>query len=333
MAQVTNTFSSYDSNRNREEFANAIYNIDPEETPLTSLLERENVESTHPEWSTDTLATPVTNNAQIEGDEFSYLELDPTARLGNYTQIARKSYVITRTHEKQSKAGPASELGRQRRKKGVELRKDIEAACLANTASVAGSDGTARISAGLAGWLETNTNRGNGGSDGGFNENTGLVEAATDGSQRAFSKTIMDDLILQQFMSGGTPKILMVSPYVKTVFSSFMSDASVAQFRTQVTSEQGKIVGAADTYISDFGDVDVVPNRVMAQVGASLARNAFMLDPEYAAVGMFDDIKEVRPAKTGDAEKRVLICEYTLLMKNEKAHAVAGDLYGMSASS
>lgn len=332
MAQVTNTFSSYDSRRNREEFADAIYNIDPEETPLMSTLSRENVVSTHPEWSTDTLATPVVDNAVVEGDEYTYSVVDPTVRLGTYTQISRKEYIITRTNERQSKAGPRSELGRQRRKKGVELRKDMEAALLANQASVAGDDDNARRTAGLAAWLATNDNRGSGGSAGGFNSGTGLVAAASNGTQRAFTKAIMDDIILQSYTAGGNPRTLMVSPYVKTVFSTFMNDANTSQFRTQVRSGQGTIMAAADAYQSDFGLINVVPNRVMSQVGASLARNAFLLDPEYAAVGIFDDIFEDRPAKTGDAEKRVLLVEYALIMKNEKAHAVAADLYGMSAS-
>lgn len=332
MAQVTNTFSSYDSNRNREEFADAIHNVDPEETPLMSLLSRENVVSTHPEWSTDTLDTPSTSNAQVEGDEFTYSAVTATERLGNYTQIARKEYLITRTGERTSKAGPKSELGRQRRKKGVELRKDMEASLLNNQASLAGNDTTARLLGGLPSWIESNDDRGSGGSDGGFSTGSGLTVAATNGTQRAFTKAILDNIILQAYTNGGNPTNLLVSPYVKTVFSGFMNTAGTAEFRKEAKAGQQTIYAAADMYQSDFGMISVVPNRVMSGVGASIARNAFLLDPEYAAVGIFDDIQEIRPAKTGDAEKRVLICEYTLCVKNEKAHAIAADLFGMSAS-
>jgi hypothetical protein len=47
---------------------------------------------------------------------------------------------------------------------------------------------------------------------------------------------------------------------------------------------------------------------------------------------VFDDIQLVKPAKTGDAEKRVLVTEYTLLVSNQAAHGVAADLYGLTAS-
>jgi hypothetical protein len=311
--------------------------ITPEETPLLSLLGREKVESRHPEWSTDTLATPVTSNQQVEGDEYSYSQITPTTRIGNYTEIARKAYIIARTQEKSLKAGPKSELGRERRKKGVELKKDMEASLLANKASVAGAAATPRVAGGLAAWLTSNDSRGSGGSDGGFNSTTSVVDAATNGTQRAFSKAILDAVILSSYTNGGSPTTLMVSPYVKTVFSNLMTGAGttgIAQTSNSVKgSEQATIYAAADTYRSDFGVIDVVPNRVMAAVGASLARNALLIDPDMAAVGIFDDIFEDRPAKTGDAEKRVLLCEFTLIMKNQAAHGIAADLYGMTASS
>jgi hypothetical protein len=331
MAVAANTHLTFDSRRNREEFSNAIHMITPEETPLMTLLGRENVESTHPEWSTDTLATPDPTNARAQGFEYTYNQIVPTTRLGNYTQISDKSYIVSRTQEKTLKAGPKSELGRERRKKGVELKKDMEAILLSNQASSAGSPDVPGRLAALPSWLTSNDNRGGGGSDGGYNSGTGLTATATNGSQRAFTKVILDDIILKSYNSGGNPTTLLVSPYVKTVFSLFMSDANVAQFRKEAEKGQQTIYAAADCYQSNFGMIDVVPNRVMAS-SAALARNAFLLDPDFAAVGIFDDVKEDKPAKTGDAEKRVLVVEYTFLMKNEAAHGIAADLFGLSAS-
>jgi len=57
MAQITNTFETYDAKGNREELADKIYQITPEETPYLSLIGRKPVSSTHPEWQTDTLAS------------------------------------------------------------------------------------------------------------------------------------------------------------------------------------------------------------------------------------------------------------------------------------
>ncbi len=183
-------------------------------------------------------------------------------------------------------------------------------------------------------WLASNDAMGSGGSSGGFNTSTSVVDAATNGTQRAFTKAILDAVILSSYNAGGSPKTLMLSPYAKTVFSTFMSDSNVALQRYAANGKgQTTIVAAADMYLSDFGSISVVPNRQMARAGATVARNAFLIDPKMVSLGVFDDIQLVKPAKTGDAEKRVLVTEYTLLVNNEAAHGVAADIYGMTASS
>ena len=80
------------------------------------------------------------------------------------------------------------------------------------------------------------------------------------------------------------------------------------------------IIGAADIYVSDFGNLEIVPNRFQRE------RDAFVIDPEYAALVQLRPIQQVPLAKTGDAEKRMLVVEYGLKVKTEKAHGVAADL-------
>ncbi len=333
MAQVTNTFETYDAVGNREELADKIYQITPEETPFLSLIGRKPIASVHPEWQIDSLGAVDTSNNQPEGDDWTFDAVSPTSRVGNYAQISNKRIVISRTQDKTSKAGRKSELAREVAKKGVELRIDMEAICLSNQASLAGSGNgaTNRKLGGFRAWLATNDSIS--GSSGGFNSSTNVVDAATNGAQRAFSKTILDAVILSTYNAGGVPKTLMVSPYVKTVFSTFMADSNVAPQRYETPSKgQTTIVAAADMYLSDFGPISVVPNRQMARAGATVARNAFLIDPRMVSLGVFDDIQLEKPAKTGDAEKRVLVTEYTLLVNNEAAHGCAADLYGLTAS-
>jgi hypothetical protein len=335
MAQVANTYETYDATGNREELADKIYQITPEETPFLSLIGRKGVSSTHPEWQTDALGSVDTDNNQPEGNDWTYGAISPTSRVGNYTQISDKKIIISRTQDKTAKAGRKSELAREVAKKGVELRIDMEAITLSNQASSAGTgDGaTNRKLGGFRAWLATNDSLGATGASGGFNSGTGVVDAATNGNQRAFSKAILDAVILSSYNAGGMGKTLMLSPYAKTVFSTFMSDSNVALQRFAANGKgQTTIVAAADMYLSDFGTISVVPNRQMARAGAAVARNAFLIDPRMVKLGVFDDIQLVKPAKTGDAEKRVLVTEYTLLVNNEAAHGVAADLYGLTAS-
>jgi hypothetical protein len=336
MAQQANTFETYDAVGNREELADKIYQITPEETPFVSLIGRKPVKTVHPEWQTDTLAAPDVNNNQPEGNDWTFDAVTPTARVGSYTQISDKRIIISRTQDKTDKAGRKSELAREIAKKGVELRIDQEVICLSNQASSAGSGNAAtnRKLGGFRAWLSTNDDLGATGASGGYNPSTGVVDAATNGNQRAFTKTLLDGVILSVYNAGGNPDVAMMSPYNKQVYSRFMDDADVVPNRKEADGKkQVTLIAAAEMYLSDFGLITMVPNRQMARAGAAIARNVFLIDPKFASLGVFDDIDMQTPAKTGDATKKVLVTEYTLLVQNEAAHGVIADTFGLTASS
>ena len=332
MAQVANTFETYDAVGNREELADRIWQITPEETPFLSLIGRKNVASVHPEWQTDTLASPDVDNNQPEGNDWSYDAIAATTRVGNYTQISEKSFLISRTQENTDKAGRKSELAREVAKKSTELKIDMEVIALSNQAAVAGTGNgaTNRKLAGFRAWIATNDSLGATGASGSFSN--GIQGAATNGTQRAMTKSLMDDVVLSTANAGGKAKVFMMSNYNKTVASRFLDDADVVPLRKEVGKGEAMIVGAADSYLTDFGLVTFVPNVQMTRAGAGTARNVFLIDPSMVSLGIFDDIQVHKPAKTGDAEKRVLNVEYTLIVNNEAAHGVIADTYGLTAS-
>jgi len=328
MAKLTNTFVSTDAVGNREELSDVVSRITPEDTPIYSMIAKKKARSTHPEWEVEDLAAPG-ENFHPEGDEFDFDAIDTPARLGNHTQIFRKSWVVSRTQNAVDNAGNAEKVKHQKLKKGIEVRKDIEYALLDNTASKAG--GTRKLGS-LASFYETNVSRGKGGANGGFDNKTGLTSAATVGSKRAFSKTLLDNTMQQVYTSGGNVKFAVCAPYVKSVFSTFMSDANVAQFRYAASGKRNTIIATADVYEGDFGKVMIVPNRVQAST-AAMAANVHLLDPSLLSMPMLTKIHNVPElAKTGDAVKGVIIGEGTLCVKNEKGLGVIADVFGLSAS-
>lgn len=329
MAVVSNTFQSTGAKGNREELADVVSRITPEDTPIYSMIEKVKFDSTHPEWTTDELAAPA-DNVQLEGDDYTFDATVTPERYGNYTQIMRKSGIISETQNITDEAGRATKIKAQKLKKGVELRKDVEFSIVTANASVAG---TTRKSGSLSTWIESNVSRGATGANGGFNVGTGLTTAPTNGTQRAFTKAILDDVMQQGYQSGANFKHVFVSPYVKSVFVTFMSDANVASFRYAAASgKNNSIVANADIYEGPFGKVMIHPNRVMAG-SAALARNVFLVDPEYLQFGWLRKIHEDKEvAKTGDAKKFVLIGEGALKPQNEKGLGVAADVFGLTAS-
>lgn len=332
MAALPNTFQSTAAVGNREELSDVVNRITPEDTPIYSMIEKGKASSTNPQWEIDELADPA-ENAATEGDEFTFAATTPPVRVGNHTQIFRKSGVISGTQEAVDNAGNVEKIVEQKLKKGIELRKDVERAIAGNHASV---DGTTRFSGGLASWIETNVSRGAGGANGGYDTATKLTVAETTGTQRAFSKALLDTVMNMVFDAGGNAKHLVGTGYIKSIFATFMSDANVAQQRTMVPGPGKKNVlhGAVDVYQGPNGEVSFVANRVMSKSGAAVARRAFVLDPEMLEWLWLRKIAEEKDlAKTHDAKKFLLLGEGTLKVKNEAAQGVVADIFGLTAAS
>lgn len=330
MAALSNTKLTTTSVGNREELSDVVNRITPEDTPIYTDIGTGRCVSVHPEWETDELAAPG-ENIQTEGDEYTFDATDSPERLGNYTQIFRKSFIISNTQETVDEAGSVQKTKYQKLKKGIEMRKDVELAIVTNNASVAGAT---RELGGLPTWIETNANRGSGGSNGGFDVNTGLTTAAGNGTQRAFTQAQLDDVMQQGYEAGANFRSLYTSPYVKSVFVTFMSNSNVASFRYAASNgNNNSIVSNADIYEGPFGKIMIKPNRVMA-ASAAVARNAFAVDPDMASFLWLRRIQEDKDvAKTGDAKKGVLIGEGTLKVANEAGMGVVADLFGLTAAS
>jgi hypothetical protein len=329
MAVIANTFQTTSATVTREELADVVDRVDREDTPLYSLAKKTTFKTTHPEWSVDELASPAAN-AQLEGDEYTFSAVTPATRVGTYTQIMRKSFIISNSQNETDSAGRNAQIKTEKLKKGIELRLDAEYAIVDANASVGGAT---REMGSLSSWIETNVSRGATGANGGFNSGTGLTVAPTNGTQRAFTKALLDDVAQQGYVEGAKFKHLVVSPYVKSVFVTFMSDSNVAQFRYSADNgNSNSIVANADIYEGPFGKLMVHPNHVMAGA-AGLARNAFLVDDSKLEFGWFRRIKEDKNlAKTGDATKCVLIGEGALAPKNEKGFGVIADVFGIDAT-
>lgn len=330
MVTIVNTFQTTSAVGNREELSDVVSRITPEDTPIYSMIEKVSFKSVHPEWEVDALAAPAAN-IRLEGAEYTFGQTLPPSRLGTFTQIMAKDGIISETQDVVDEAGNVQKVKYQKLKKGVELRRDAEFAIVDTNATVGGAT---REFGSLNTWLTTNVSRGVNGTNGGYNSGTGLTVAPTNGTQRAFTKAILDSVMQSGYVNGANFRHVFVSPYVKSVFVTFMSDANVAAFRYAASSgTNNSIVANADVYEGPFGKVMIHPNRVMAGA-AGLARNAFLIDPEFIQFGWLRKIKEDKEvAKTGDAKKFVLIGEGALKVTNERGLGVAADLFGLTANS
>tara|TARA_B110000858_G_scaffold95128_1_gene109625 strand:- start:36 stop:929 length:894 start_codon:yes stop_codon:yes gene_type:complete len=289
-------FKTYDSVGIREDLANAIYDISPTTTPFMSTVGRSKSTNTYSEWQTDSLADVDLNNAQVEGADAVSGVLAPTTRVGNYTQISDKVIQVSTTDDKVDSAGRSTETAYQLSKASAEIKRDMESILLSDQAKDEGTSSTARKLGGLASWITTNVV-----------DTTGVAPTEDN----------LKEAVLKAYTAGGEPTVLLVSPANKQVFSTF---SGIAEQRFQAPGTgQTKIIGAADLYMSDFGQLSVVPDRFLSD------DMSYVLDPSMASVSYLRPFKSQKLAKTGDNEKHLLNVEYTLKVNNEAAHAMMTD--------
>ena len=312
MAIVANTFQTYQAIGRREDLSNTIYNISPTDVPFMSMIGRSKATNTLAEWQTDALDAAAAN-AQVEGDEYAFTAVTPTVRLGNYTQISRKTVVVSGSQQAGNNAGRDSEMALQLAKSSKALKRDMEKALTGNVAKAAGNASTARKLGGMETWISTNVSRGSGAPAGsGAGGGAAPVDAQT---ARAMTETLLKSVIQSTYSSGGDPSVLMVGPFNKGVVSGFAGRSTARQ-----NIAKDAIQAAAHLYASDFGELKVIPNRFQRE------KVAFVIDPEFWSTAYFRDFKQEEVAKTGDAIKRALLVEFTLISKNQAASGIVADL-------
>ena len=297
----------------REDLTDVIYNIAPTETPFMSNIGRTKCTATTHEWQTDTLATAAVNQ-QLEGEDYDSAGLEasvPTVRPTNYTTISAKTLIISGTHESVLKAGRKSEIAYQVAKKGKEIKRDMEVTLSRQQAPVAQTGTTSRKTRALESWIDTNTSE------------TGSTHASTyvitDGTQRDLTEALAKAAIQAAWTSGGDPEMMLCGPVNKQNISSQFSGIAT-MYREQSGVGPGTIIGAADIYVSDFGELKVVPSRF------SRDRTISIVQKDMWAVAYLRPFKVWELAKTGDSEKRLLLSEYPLESRNEASSAKVADL-------
>lgn len=295
---------------NREDLLDMIYNVAPTDTPLISMMEKVEATAVTHEWQRDTLDTPA-NNTTAEGADATYTAVTATQRLSNQTQISRKTFSISDTQEKVRKAGRKSEIRYQTILKGKALRKDMELALCENATLTTGATRQAR---GLRGWLQSNNSLG---ATGVAPVAIGGNTAPTDGTLRTLTETILRAGLALGYIAGGNMTKLIMHPTLKQNATATFNGGGT-KF---VAIANDTLNGAFDFFKHDFGTIELVPNRVLTRT-----RDAYAVDPDMVALAVLRDMETTELAKIGSARNYMLECEYTLEMREERAHVALRDL-------
>ncbi len=317
MPKVANAFTTYMAVGNREDLSNAIYNIDPFDTPIMSAGRRRNVKNRWFDWQTEFLPTTDPANAQIEGFVLANMPAQPTIRQQNVSQISKRDATISGSQEESDAAGKGSEMAHQMAMASKVLKSDMEVIMCSRQPRNDGADNTAaRTTESLPHRLARATDKlgAVGGSVIGYT--TGLPVLSTDafaavaaGNQVQLTETMLGDAMQKAYTNGASPSLWVVPPGPKRTVSTFTGRST-----SQVLVGKTEVVSTVDVIATDFGRVKCIPSRwVPTDIG-------IILDPDYFAVAFFRSFRQYLMARTGDAETRMIVVEWGTETRNALAH-------------
>jgi hypothetical protein len=314
-APPTNTYETYAAVGNLDDLSNSIYNVDPFDTPGISSFGTTDATAVLHEWQTDTLDAASATNYVEEGLDAVTDAATATARKSNTCQISDKVSRVSGTQQAVMKAGRGDELAYQISKAAKALKTDMEKQVFANNAEVTGSSGTPRELGGIPAWIVTNRSGGVGAS-----ESAGSGDAArTAGTTRDFTEELLKVQLRSAWNNGGDPDKIFVGGKQKQAMSTFAGNAT-----RMIGAEDKELVAAIDVYRSDFGDLQIMPNRYSDPDTNN--GTAFILQCDMWALSYLRQFQIHPLAKTGDSEREQILVEYTLEARNEKASAAVYDL-------
>lgn len=317
MVQITGTFSTYQAKGNREDLSNSIYNIDPFDTPVMSLSRRRNAKNRTFDWQTENLPAVDPNNAQIEGFQNVASTATPTVRLTNVAQISKRDATVSGSQEAADAAGKGSEMGHQMAMVSKVLKSDMESIMSSRQQRDDGADpNTPRKTEAICHWLGRAKDKLGAVAGAVIGVTAGLPVLATDAfaavagaSQVALTETMLGDAMQKAYTNGAHPDSWVVPPAIKRTVSTYEG-----RNISQVLVGKTEVVATVDIIATDFGRVKVLPSMWMpSDVG-------LLLDADFLATAFFRNFRQLPIAKVGDADTRLILCEWGVEMRNPIAH-------------
>ena len=323
-----------------EDVMSKIWDVSSIPLPFTDMVGSSSHSNQYFSWRTDKLQSQDFANATVDGADVTGDDSKTGRRMGNHSQISTKIVEVSTRAQEVNTIGYANALAYQVTQRQQELRRDVEGMALLNNGSVQGTDTVAGEAAGLAAWLTTadidgnaaateNVYTGAGWAPGGWDATpaNSLVAAATPGTPEAGTETKIRDVVESIYNQGGKDMgsyFAMTTPAVKRKFSEYLftSSARVASLIADgggaASEREGS--GSVDVFLTDFGTLKLVPNRLQPSMGADPADHdndaMFIIDPALVELSYLQGYRVEPLAKTGLADTRMMSVDWSLVVRN-----------------
>jgi len=302
-----------------EDLQDLIYRIDPDETPFVSACTRSPAKQVLSEWVTQEM-NPAADNAQPEGFTAVMQAVLKPVRLNNVCQLLARTVGVSNTLRVVDVVGGEDEYNRQIVLRGMEVKRDLE---LITTSPLVRTITDPRHMSGLPCYC----NLGKRGAGAGVMPIGDGSNAGTVGTAWDLDLNSVQVAMQACWNAGGKPNLGIMSGSIKLYFATLSqggtNNAIVAQNIVSVSPrEELTIQGAVDVFRTDFGNLQLTPDRFTP------AHQILLVDTDYIELAPLPerDMVEQSYAQTGDNSQGGVIWEGTLRPTAPKAHAWIADL-------
>ena len=325
MAQAT----SYNVQGNREDLTNFLTILEPEDCPKTSTFAKTTkATNTYQTWQADSLA-PVDFSGVLEGQDVSAFnnEAANRARFGNYVQMFRRPWMVSRLQEASDPAGVSSEVANSKVKAMREIKRSIEAAIGSDNDMQADNGVVPWKTRGLGNWIRATAQSVNP-VPSAFLTPSASIDATATGS---LTENLFNDVFQSIFQVNGGRRnyTLFAGPNLKRAISKFQRQEGTTTAKSYMVTQdanENKVTLNVTVYDGDFHTVTVIPdmfNGLADGADPSVTTNAqkargYVIDPALVGISTMLGMQAEELEDQGGGRRGFVSTTLLLVCKNPK---------------
>ena len=228
--------------------------------------------------------------ARMEGAESDDIGFTDRYTGSNFTQILHKEIKVTRTQNQIAQYGIAEEFVYQQNKAVPELMRLLERHFYYNTAAGSGSASTPRVMGGYGAFITNNKQSG-----------------------ASLAQSQFEAAVQASYEDGGTgPWTALLSPTNMVKVKNFYDSSNFLR----VNRGESTVGMVIDSIMTPFGNVDLVLDRWAKNTEIPL------IDAKHAGFRTLYPFTFEPLSKSGDYQRGEVVGEFTLCIRQDKAHAL-----------
>jgi hypothetical protein len=322
--------TSYNTAGDREDLTDFLTILEPEDCPkISTFAKTTKVTNTYQTWQADTLA-PVDFSGVLEGQDVQAFnnETANRARFGNYIQMFRRPWMVSRLQEASDPAGVSSEVANAKIKAMRELKRSMEAAVGSDNDMQADNGMTPFKTRGLGSFISASAQSTN------PVPTAFLTPAASINSTAGASLTesLFNDVFQSIFQVNGGRRnyTLFAGPSLKRAISKFQrvegSSGTTKSYQVNQDATEKKVTLNVTVYDGDFHTVTIIPDMFNgladganpSTVTPTQQMRGYVVDLNLVGIGTMLGIQADELEDQGAGRRGFVSASSLLVVKNPK---------------